>query len=82
VSPKLPQVSGRDVLRVLRRAGFYEHHWVGSHCVMVRVGDDEERTVSVPVHGERPLKPGTLSKILRDAGLSRREFERLLRGRR
>jgi predicted RNA binding protein YcfA (HicA-like mRNA interferase family) len=68
------------MLRVLKHAGFYEDHWVGSHCVMVRVTDDGERAVSVPVHGERPLKPGTLRQILRDAGLSRRDFERLLRG--
>lgn len=33
----------------------------------------------VPVHGNRPLKIGTLRSILRDIGLSPAEFEQVLR---
>jgi predicted RNA binding protein YcfA (HicA-like mRNA interferase family) len=32
----------------------------------------------VPVHGSRPIKRGTLGNILRTAGISREEFQKLL----
>jgi predicted RNA binding protein YcfA (HicA-like mRNA interferase family) len=31
----------------------------------------------VPIHGNRPIKRGTLGNILRTAGISREEFQRL-----
>jgi predicted RNA binding protein YcfA (HicA-like mRNA interferase family) len=34
--------------------------------------------VPVPVHGNRPIKRGTLGNIFRAAGINREEFERLL----
>jgi hypothetical protein len=36
------------------------------------------RTVTVPVHGNRDLKRGTLRSIIRQAGLSVEEFKTLL----
>jgi predicted RNA binding protein YcfA (HicA-like mRNA interferase family) len=46
----------------------------GSHRFLQR---GHERT-SVPVHGNRNLKIGTLRSILRDIGLSPTEFEKLV----
>ncbi|MEX0853484.1 MAG: type II toxin-antitoxin system HicA family toxin [Bauldia sp.] len=60
---RLPAVNGRRV--------------VGSHHVMVYPGD-MSRTVTVPVHARRELKPGTLRSIIRRAGLTVEEFNRLL----
>ena len=34
--------------------------------------------IPVPVHGNQPIKKGTLGNILRTAGLSREAFLRLL----
>jgi hypothetical protein len=34
--------------------------------------------IPVPVHGNQPIKKGTLGNILRTAGLSREQFNRLL----
>ena len=45
----------------------------GSHHVMQR----GSVTTSVPVHGDRNLKIGTLRKILRDVEMNPDEFERL-----
>jgi predicted RNA binding protein YcfA (HicA-like mRNA interferase family) len=39
---------------------------------------DPTRTVSVPCHSARDLKPGTLRSIIRQAGLSVDEFAGLL----
>ena len=49
---------------------------VGSHHVMVFPGDTT-RTVTVPVHSSRDLKPGTLRSIIRQAGFSVEEFKGL-----
>jgi predicted RNA binding protein YcfA (HicA-like mRNA interferase family) len=39
---------------------------------------DPTRTVTVPVHASRDLKPGTLRAIIRQVGLSIEEFTNLL----
>jgi len=36
------------------------------------------RTVTVPVHSSRDLKPGTLRSIIKQAGFSLEEFKALL----
>ena len=77
MNASLPVLTGKDVLRALARAGFVLDRVVGSHHVMTRSGDPR-RTVSVPVHGNRDLKRGTLRAIVRQAGLIPEEFRRLL----
>jgi predicted RNA binding protein YcfA (HicA-like mRNA interferase family) len=74
---KLPALDGRRVVRALTRAGFVIDRVVGNHHVMVFPGD-AKRTVVVPVHSGRDLKPGTLRAIIRQAGLSLEEFNALL----
>ena len=74
---KLPVVDGRRVLRALTRAGFITDRIVGSHHVMTLPGDPT-RTVTVPVHSGRDLKPGTLRSIIRQAGFNVEEFKELL----
>jgi predicted RNA binding protein YcfA (HicA-like mRNA interferase family) len=74
---KLPVVDGRRVLRALARAGFVTDRVVGSHHVMVLPGDPT-RTVIVPVHSGRDLKPGTIRSIIRQAGFGVEEFKDLL----
>ena len=66
--PKLPVLSGADVVKALERLGFLQMRQRGSHVVMRRgaVG-----TV-VPLHKE--LKTGTLAGILRQAQLGQDEF--------
>ena len=53
---KLPVRDSRRVVRALERAGFVVDRVVGSHHVMVFPGD-AARTVTVPVHSGRNLKP-------------------------
>jgi predicted RNA binding protein YcfA (HicA-like mRNA interferase family) len=61
----------------LTRAGFTTDRIVGSHHVLV-FPSDPTRTVTVPVHSSRDLKPGTLRSIIKQAGFSLEEFKALL----
>ena len=68
MSPKLPRVSGDELLRALKRLGFVEQRQRGSHVHLKRLTDN--RRLTVPVHKRRTIPPGTLRSILRDGELS------------
>lgn len=78
MSGHLPAVSGREVLRALQKAGFATVRVSGSHHRLVH-SDDASRAVTIPVHGSKPLKPGTLQAILRQARIPASELKDLLR---
>lgn len=71
---KLPQISGRECVKALGRAGFYIVRQRGSH-VILRC-DIPFTEVIVPNH--RVLDKGTLRAIIRQAGLDVEEFIDLL----
>ncbi len=77
MSPSLPAVNARQVLAALRRAGFVLDRVTGSHHVLVNTRD-ARRAVTVPFHGARSLKPGTLRNIIRQARMTVEEFHDLL----
>ena len=66
--PKLPVLSGAEVVKALEHLGFEQLRQRGSHVVMRR---GSAGTV-VPLH--RELKTGTLAGILRQAGVTQDEF--------
>ena len=72
---RLPQVSGRDVVRVLKQVGYEQDHMRGSHIVMRQV-EPPHRRITVPDHN--PVAKGTLRAIIRQAGLTVEEFVPLL----
>lgn len=74
--PELPVVTGREAIRAFARIGFEETHVKGSHHVLKKPGYPNR--LSVPVHGSRPLKKGTLRALIRAADLSIEEFISLL----
>ncbi len=75
--PKLPVVSGPEIIRALRRAGFQVHQQTGSHVTMKNPETGARTTVSS--HGGQDLPPGTVRAIIADAKLTVEEFRRLLR---
>jgi predicted RNA binding protein YcfA (HicA-like mRNA interferase family) len=76
MSRHLPAVSGRELIRALRRAGFIELRQKGSHVSLEkRTADGYWRTV-VPLH--REIRPGTMSDILNQSGLSKEDLMELL----
>ena len=59
-------LTARQVIKFLTDNGFrFKRQAKGSHMIYV---NDEGRQVTVPDHGSRSLKPGTLSDIKRHAG--------------
>ncbi|SNT25275.1 type II toxin-antitoxin system HicA family toxin [Sphingopyxis indica] len=71
--PKLPVLSGREVVAALERLGFVQMRQRGSHVILQREGVG----VVVPLH--RELKTGTLAGVIRQAGLSQDEFLKAVR---
>lgn len=74
---RLPAVNRKRVIQALTKTGFVVDRIVGSHHVLAYPGDPT-RTVTVPVHAGRDLKPGTLRSIIRQTGLTVEEFTELL----
>ncbi len=77
MSPSLPPVAGRDVIRALQKAGFVVVRISGSHHRLVHP-DDAARAATVPVHGKKPLKRGTLQAILQQSGVTAAQLRELL----
>ena len=74
MTERLPVVSGAQLVRALESLGWENVRQRGSH---VRLKHPERATaIVVPLH--RELKRGTLSAILRDAGVERDELRRRL----
>jgi predicted RNA binding protein YcfA (HicA-like mRNA interferase family) len=73
---KLPQVKGNRLVKALQRKGWYIDRTRGSHIIM-RNDDKPDTKIVVPIHTS-PIKPGTLSNILKKAEISREELEDLL----
>lgn len=69
---ELPTVDGREVIRALERVEFRVDRIKGSHHVMKKAG--HRHVVTVPVHGRKSLKAGTLKGIIKSAGLTLEEF--------
>ena len=76
MSPALPVLKPKKIVRALERAGFYIHHSSGSH-VQMKHADKPELRVTIPYHGF-DVPSGTLNSIIRHTGLSREEFLKLL----
>ncbi|HEX6109704.1 MAG TPA: type II toxin-antitoxin system HicA family toxin [Ktedonobacteraceae bacterium] len=71
--PKLPRVSGEQVITVLQRFGFVVTRQRGSHIMLKkRISKEEEIGCVVPLH--RELAIGTLRSILRQARITPEEF--------
>ncbi len=73
----LPQVSGSRLVNALEKAGFVVLRQKGSH-VLVRHRNDFSRRATIPVHGSKPIKPGTLRAILRGVQMDVEELKQLL----
>jgi len=66
--PKLPHLSGSEIIRALERLGFHNARQKGSHVILKRGSSG----CVVPLH--REVKIGTLAGLLRQAGVTAEEF--------
>ena len=77
MSPRLPVVSGRDMIAALQRIGYQVVRQKGSHVRLRHPAPAARQPVTVPMH--RELRPGLVRAIVRDAALTPEEFAVLLR---
>ena len=74
--PKLPVISVRKLVNVLKKKGFILHHTTGSHFIYIK--HEGKRRVSVPIHQGHDLSRGITVAILKDTDISTEEFLKLL----
>lgn len=66
-------ISGKELARIVERHGWNLLRIHGSHHVYGKPGNIVR--LSIPVHGNRPLKIGLLNHLLKMASLSAADLE-------
>jgi predicted RNA binding protein YcfA (HicA-like mRNA interferase family) len=62
VSPKLPQISGQDLIKVLQKLGYEVTRQKGSHIRLRKTTVIGDHSITIPDH--KALAKGTLNDIL------------------
>jgi len=73
---RLPVISGKDLAKALKKAGFVPVRQKGSHLRLKKTISEETINITVPLHDV--VSRGTLRAIIKDAGLTVEEFVELL----
>ncbi|MBI3545135.1 MAG: type II toxin-antitoxin system HicA family toxin [Gammaproteobacteria bacterium] len=76
MSPLLPQVKAKDLIRVAKQLGFELDRQKGSHAIFYRPSD--KARVVIPVHAGRDIKPKTLHGIIDDMRITPEKLKELL----
>lgn len=66
-------VAGKAFIKILERRGWILRRINGSHHIFGKEGSTVR--ISVPVHGNRPLKAGLQTHLSKLAGLGVEDFE-------
>lgn len=69
--PRLLSLTPKKVIALLKRNGFLLDHTTGSHYVFYH---PETKRRTMVAHHTKDLPKGTLREILKQAGLSKRDF--------
>ena len=72
---KLPSLTGKEIVSLLKKAGFMVGRQRGSHVFLKH---EDGRATVVPVHSGERIGPGLLSKILRDVEMTKEELSEVL----
>ncbi len=73
--PRRKRLTGKELIRSLKKAGFDVIRVHGSHHRLRHV---DGRVTTVPVHSGETIGPGLLRQILQDCDLTHEELEKLL----
>jgi predicted RNA binding protein YcfA (HicA-like mRNA interferase family) len=74
--PKIPPISPNKLVKILEKEGFKIIRQKGSHVIMI---NSRKTRIVIPVHPGKDIKPGLIRAILREAGISREKFLKLLK---
>jgi predicted RNA binding protein YcfA (HicA-like mRNA interferase family) len=69
---ELPRIAAREAIAAFARLGFREARVSGSHRILKK--DGHPNVLSVPDHGKKTLKRGTLSGLIKASGHTVEEF--------
>ena len=69
--PKLPMIKSQELVKALRKMGFFKHHRVGSH---IQFKHPDGRRTTIAVHSGKDVPRGTLRAILRQIDVSPQEL--------
>ncbi len=72
---ELPLISGREIVKALKKIGYEEDRQRGSHIVLRQLKYPHRRVI-VPDHKE--VAKGTIRAVIREAGITVDEFKNLL----
>jgi predicted RNA binding protein YcfA (HicA-like mRNA interferase family) len=73
---KLPSLTGKDIISLLKKTGFFVERQKGSHVFLKH---PDGRTTVVPIHPGETIGPGLLLKILRDVEMTKNDFLKLFK---
>jgi len=74
--PKIPPIDSRRLIKILENFGFRVVRQKGSHVIMM---NEKKTRIVIPVHPGKKVKPGLVRAIMREAGISREEFFKILK---
>jgi len=75
MSPRLPRITSKDLVRVLKKRGFERVRSSGSHHIY---RDENQVRVTVPVHAGKTIHPRIIKRIIREIEITIEEFIKLL----
>jgi predicted RNA binding protein YcfA (HicA-like mRNA interferase family) len=78
--PKLPSITGKELVRALQKEGFEITRQKGSHVQMTKYIEGKKQTFPVPIHAGKIIRQGTLKGILRKANIPVERLPELLKG--
>jgi predicted RNA binding protein YcfA (HicA-like mRNA interferase family) len=76
MSPKLPVLSGADLVRILEKFGYVRVRQKGSHVRLRHSTEPQRKPLTVPLH--KTLKRGLLHRLLHDARITVEQVLNLL----
>lgn len=68
---KLPSLTPKQILQRFKKLGFAEDHRTGGHIILYN--PETKKRAVIPYH-LKDVPKGTLVAILRESGISRKEF--------
>ena len=74
---RLLSIKPRKVIRVLKQIGFIKARQTGSHIILV--DKENKNIIVVPIHANKDIKKGILRSIIKQSGLTVKEFLNLLK---
>ena len=70
----MKSISGKAFCKIVERQGWILKRVSGSHHIYIKEG--VQAILSIPVHGNRDLPIGTLTRLMKDANLTEDDLKK------